>query len=189
MSNKIEILFKEYTNQLTTVGKIILVYNRLEWIINALITTTFCVTKNTKQELTFLISDCLNNQKIFGEFEQKINFAEAIIKRAAFIVKYYNFTKEKSFNDVECLKVCMSIRKIQRSRNKIVHLLNVFQGNKMISGRRKKESELLLKKGSSFSLEEIDVDKVLKESLEVLDQAEKVLLFEGMTKIIDIFNS
>src|SRR5579862_6078998 len=125
--------FEKNKKQLELIGEIITVFNRIENIVVASISDIF-VSSFGGHERMFLINDVLNDGDIFERFEQKIDFLKRVIKRISRIA----IERKEKFEEEKYLKICASIKEIQKYRNKIAHMSLAIspEGKAMIFKRK-----------------------------------------------------
>lgn len=175
-------LFEKHKKELLQIGEIIIVFNSIENIMVAYLSSIFASHYDSSERL-ILMNDALCDVSIFETFNQKINFLEKAIKRVARIAT----EKGETFNERKYLDICKSIRDIQKYRNKIAHMLLVIsREGKAIIYKRKTDIQFLIDKKGSLRKEEIDLNSIVNQVLIVYDKAFEILFKEGAPSALNI---
>lgn len=185
----VRIHIKNHRKQMELIGGIFTALNRLENVINQVISAAFVDPNCRNQEKGHFIGAMLADEHIFCKFEEKRLTIKKLIEATDYLVKtkkiQIDFDKEKY------LKLVVKIRKVQEIRNDIAHnYLLPDAGGTSNYYKGKSYQQLLQENGQkkgSFKTCKLNLEQIQKESIEICDESES-LMGEMIEKFINIFS-
>jgi hypothetical protein len=152
-----------HPEQMKKLGAIVYALNRIEVDLITVLTAFFADEMNPNSEKTVIFNDALFDSSIFETLQAKRLLVARVIKSVARVAE----EKSQPFNGAEWLRICGSIERVQRLRNKLAHHYLNFPTSVTVGFVvRKTDAERLAERKSGKALgttrtEELNLDEEL----------------------------
>lgn len=173
------------------IGGIFTALNRLENIMNQVISCAFVDLNCRAQEKAHFLGTILADERIFCKFEEKRLMFIRLVETADYLVRNYNIDIE--FDKEKYVELAKKIKKAQEMRNDIAHnyiLPDTEEVGTYSYYKGKSYGQLLQETGQmkgSFETKKLNLEEAQKESIEICDEWES-LMGELIEKFANIFS-